>query len=260
MGSRANQPDTWLLIDATNAVYRDFHAAGVDRVATLFRDRVRAMGDLWEPVRIVAAFDAPGPTFRHELYPEYKAGRDRPAGIAAALAEAMAMLLDEGVDVQSVRGFEADDIIATLTAAGTSADARVVVVSADKDLHQLIAEGSVCQLAAVRRDGRALDCKWINARDVEVRYGVKPGQWVDYRAMVGDKSDNIPGVTSIGPEAAARVLRACGSLDDFYLSPFAATLNERQHARMIAAKPTMPLMRQLLTLRTDVPITQGAVA
>lgn len=250
------KPPIWLVIDGTHHVYRDLYASD-DHEARLLRPRLHAMFDHFKPDRIIAAFDC-GPSFRSRLYPEYKGERTKPEGIDDAIAAAKDVYLAEAVDLLSVDDFEADDIICTVARLGRSLGNRIVIASADKDMHQCIREGEVSQMIRCLREGGSLTCTYITAKDLKVKYEVNPDQWVDYRCLIGDKSDNIVGVHGIGSTTAGSVITAIGSLDAYYAKPFsAAGISSKVHAKLMKAKPRIPLLRELLTLRDDVPLPEG---
>lgn len=250
-----NRPPTWLLLDGNNHAHRDCHAAGVAQVPSLFGGRIDAMMETWQPARVICAFDA-GETFRHRIEPRYKSGRERHPDVAEAIAAVRDECLAAAVDVLEAPDFEADDIIATMTELGREAGNRIVIASADKDLHQLIRPGEVLQLIECKRSGTKLDPTWRNAENLVAKYGVRPDQWVDYRIMVGDASDNLPGIDKIGSVTAAKILKSCDSLDGFYCNPHAAPIGPAAATRMINAKPQVPRLRELMTLRIDVPLPE----
>lgn len=262
MGNQKHpKPPIWLIIDGTNCVHRDFFGVGNDpeKVATTFERRVTEMIEHWKPACVIAAWDC-GPSFRHGLYPQYKAGRQRPDGIAEAIEATKLRCVTMGIGRITVAGFEADDILATLSDAARAEGCRVVIYSNDKDLHQCIEDGEVCQLlkvARVRAGNKGhLQFDWRSAKDLDVEFGVSPRQWVDYKCLVGDPSDNIAGVNKIGGQTASRLLQACGSIEGFYKSPFKAALSDHQRAILMNAKPQMPLLKTLCTLRRDVPLPE----
>ncbi|MEO9592249.1 5'-3' exonuclease [Rhodopirellula bahusiensis] len=191
-----------ILIDGTNMAHRDFHAAGLDRIASITRRRMQAFREQWKPERVMAAFDLSEKTFRHELHADYKAGRTPPPEIDSAIQTCQESLLDSCVDVVSSPGFEADDVIATLTRIALQRGRRVLVYSADKDLHQLITPGSVTQLTACRREHNELRCVWQTDETLQKKFGVRASQWIDFRTMTGDSSDNLPGIARIGADTA----------------------------------------------------------
>lgn len=246
-----NKPPLWILIDATNAIHRDAYGCGVANAAATLGRRIATMDQMWQPSAIVAAFDSDVPTFRHEIHPQYKAGRKRLEGIDDAIAAAKDELGRRNIACMTAPGFEADDIIATIAEVVREDGGQVLIYSADKDLHQLLVMGEVTQLLGVKRHADSLSCQWMTACLLQSRYKVRPDQWVDWKVLVGDPSDNIAGVRGIGPETASNLLMACGSLDGFYKRPFAAPLSDRQRVAAINAKPWIPKARQLCTLRTD---------
>lgn len=256
-------PPIWLIVDGTNAVYRDLFGGGPARAADTFSRRLQEMIAWWKPACVITAWDC-GPSFRHDLFPGYKADRSRPEGIEQAIAEAKAKCIDVGVGVMSVAGFEADDLLATLADAGRADGCRVVIYSSDKDLHQCIVNGEVCQLIGCKRVKKTgatnqtnhLEFTWRSAKDLQVEFGVTPEQWVDYKCLVGDPSDKIDGVKGIGPQAAGRLLSSCGSIDGFYHNMFKAAVTTGQRAALMNAKSRMPLLKQLCTLRRDVPLPE----
>lgn len=245
----------WVLVDGTNNVYRDFHAAG-DVEGRLFRQRISAVAEQWNPARIVVAFDV-GKSFRHKLFDGYKAGRSRPDGIDAALDAARHACILEVVDSIEVIDYEADDLIATMQDQALEAGDRAVIISADKDLHQLIRAGKVTQAITCRRQQGKLQCDWLTAESLYEKYAVHPEQWVDYRILIGDKSDGIAGIDGIGPVAAKQLLGDCGSIDAFYKNPFKARVSSVIQTKLMNARDQVPGLRELLTLRYDVPLPEG---
>jgi DNA polymerase-1 len=149
---------------------------------------------------VVVVFDARGPSFRHELYGDYKAGREaQPEDLSAQIPVVRELVEAHRIPILEVPGFEADDVIATLVEQAP-AEARVSIVSTDKDLMQLVSQ-RVTLLDGVkdRRFGPA---------EVEERFGVPPERILDLRSLVGDPSDNIPGVKGIGEKGGRRVRRS----------------------------------------------------
>ena len=158
------------------------------------------------PQYLGMVFDAPGRTFRDDIYPEYKANRPpTPADLISQMP-----LVQEVVDgfrlcSPLVRGVEADDVIATLVTRFASNDVECVVVTGDKDLMQLV--GPRVRLWDTMRD------RWTDVAAVESRFGVPPEQVVDVMALMGDSVDNIPGVKGIGEKTAVALVRRFGPLE-----------------------------------------------
>ncbi len=196
---------------------------------------------------IAVAFDSPGPTLRHQRYPLYKAHRPpMPAELAAQVP--YLYRLSDALGLPSVMrdGYEADDLIGSLAHAAQKAGWEVVIVSADKDFAQLIGDG-IRQFVPAR--GRE-PARWIDRPDVLERWGVEPGQFIDFLALTGDSTDNIPGVAGIGPKTAAALLQAHGSLAGIY-ADLAAVDPPGVRAKLERSRADADLSRELATIRTD---------
>ncbi len=193
---------------------------------------------------VVVTFDAPAPTFRHERFEDYKAGRaPTPEDLPSQIAVIKHLLDLMGVPRQEVPGLEADDLIGTIAVRCAAQGYRVEVITSDRDALQLVSER-----VRVRSPDRP---DALGAEQVEARYGVTPAQWVDYRALTGDSSDNLPGVRGIGPVAARTLLQRYGSLDRVLADLDA--VEPASYARKIAAdRDALTLSRELSRIRTDV--------
>ena len=241
-----------MLVDAANCLYRAFFALPPLRASDGFptgalhgfTQMLRKVMREERPTAMAVVFDAPGPTFRKELYGEYKATRDaQPEDLSAQFPVAREIAAASGIPVLEVPGFEADDVIASLVA-HAPADAEVVIVSTDRDLMQLVGERVV--LLDTMRDRR------IGPAEVEARFGVPPAQVLDVRALVGDATDNIPGVKGIGEKGAAKLVQEWGSLEavlDHASEISAKRAREALESQADAAR----LSKRLATLRTDAP-------
>lgn len=199
------------------------------------------------PRWLVAAADSPGPTWRHALFPAYKAEREpHPEGFDAQLVEAERLLALHRIPVLRAPGCEADDVAATLVRRFRKAGVPVVVVTADKDLRQLVTDE---EPAVVLWDGRD---RYVGARTVQKEWGVPPSRAGDWLALVGDKGDGIPGVNGVGEKRAAELLEGTRDLED--------VLRLRQWAQsavgrgLRAGAEQLRLSRRLVALRDDVPI------
>jgi DNA polymerase-1 len=193
---------------------------------------------------IVIAFDRKAPTFRHEMYKEYKAQRPpMPDDLVAQIEPVHRFFELIGLPEISMDGYEADDVLGTL-AAKLAGEYEVVLVTSDKDYCQLVNDKT--SLLDPMKD------KSMGREDVFNKYGVYPEQFVDYLALVGDASDNIPGVKSIGPKTAEALLKEHGSLDAIYanLGKLAPKLQER----LMADKDNAYLSRRLAAIELDAPI------
>lgn len=251
-----NTPPLWLLIDGQNIVHADAYGCGLDRAPDYLAERLRLLEERFAPSYTITLWDSDGPTFRHRLFAGYKAGRKRLEGIGEAIAAAKEVCRARNIATLSSPGFEADDLIATIGAEATRDGGQVLIYSTDRDLHQLIRAGSVKQLKKVRRDRGILTFEMLNADRLRDLYGVTPQQWVDFKTLTGDASDGIPGVERIGPKTAAEILRTCGTLAEFYRTPFKAPLSPKQRAAMLRAQPTIAQTQKLCRLRTDAPLPE----
>ncbi|MCA8921521.1 MAG: DNA polymerase I [Planctomycetes bacterium] len=216
-----NRPKRLFVFDGSALAYRSHFAflknplinsAGVDTSATFgfTRDLLRVL-DEEQPELAAVVFDVSKRTFRHDRFPEYKATRQRmPEELAAALGT-----LDRIVDAFNlprlgIEGYEGDDLMATLARMGTEAGLEVYLVTGDKDFCQVVSE----QVKVYNPwRSRGTQPMVMTPADVLAKYDVPPERFRDYLALVGDASDNVPGVPGIGPKRAAELLNAFGSLD-----------------------------------------------
>jgi DNA polymerase I len=196
---------------------------------------------------LAVTFDSRGPTFRHQRYGAYKATRPpMPPELAAQVPLIERTVAAFGLTALAEEGMEADDLIGSLTRAAHAADWDVVIVSADKDFAQLIGEG-VRQFVPSR--GRE-PAHWIDADVVQAKWGVDPEQFVDYLALTGDASDNVPGVRGIGAKTAARLLQERGSLDAIY-GDLSRVEPAGVRAKLAEGEEVAHLSRELVRIRTD---------
>lgn len=237
-----------LAVDGLNIVRRIFEAIPVpDPSAKLEgallsakRSLMRAINE-HAPTHAAIAFDLPAPTWRHALYPEYQAKRKpMPKELQDALPAFKASLREElGLLVLDAEGFEAEDIIASLTRLWVGGEA--VVLSNDKDLCALIPQG----VRVYDHFGEV----WRTAEWVQAKYDVSPSQMQDYLALTGDAVDGVPGVPKIGAKTAAALLREHGSLEGILQA--AESNTDAKLKRVLEHKALALLSRQLVTLRDD---------
>lgn len=195
------------------------------------------------PEHLVFITDGPGPTFRNDLFPGYKANRPRmPEGLAVQLAPLKEGLRLLGVPVIEAQGAEADDCIASLAA--RFKDRRsVVIVGADKDLRQCLDTDVVLWDPAQGKE------KLVTRDDFVAETGFTPSQWADYQAMIGDQADNIPGIPKVGPKTAMGFLRRFPSLDQ--LRANFDRLTAKEQTLLAPHMEQVMVYRRLTTLRTD---------
>jgi len=242
------------LIDGSAYIYRAYHAIaplstsrGVPTHAVLgFVNMVRRLMRDKQPAYLAIAFDSRGPVFRHQLYTEYKATRPpMPDDLRQQLPYIKRFVAASNLLTLEQEGVEADDIIASATRFFTEQGHRVVLVSGDKDILQLV--GATVVVWDPMKDRN------FDRQAVHDKYGVFPEKLLDLFALIGDSSDNVPGVPGIGPKKAEQLINSYGSLDDLYrrlseLNPskMKENLEKNQHAA--------DLSRQLIRLKDDVPV------
>lgn len=202
---------------------------------------------------IVVAFDPPGPTFRHEALATYKAQRKpTPDDLVSQFPLVRELVSALGVPAVEQPGFEADDVLATLAVAAEGAGRPVVIYSGDKDILQLVNGG--IRVAVPRREDDLMDADAVRAK-----WGVSPGQIADLLALMGDTSDNLPGVPGVGEKTAALLLSQFGSITAMY-ERLGEVKSEKLREKLAAARSQVLATRELAVLRTDVPVPGGLAA
>ena len=201
------------------------------------------------PAYMAVAFDL-GRTFRDDLYPEYKGTRDKmPDELVPQIDRIMQLVQAFGLPAVTVDGFEADDILGTLARRGAADGLDVIIVTGDSDAFQLIDEH-----VRVLAPGRLWsDVAVHDVEAVRARYGLRPEQLIDYKALVGDSSDNVPGVRGIGEKSALPLLATYGSVERVYEHLEQVTPNRVRNA-LEGNREMADLSKRLVTIRTDVPI------
>jgi DNA polymerase-1 len=198
-----------------------------------------------------------GVSFRQEQYPEYKATREKLGDELQQdfdrSLERICQILDAfHIPIIALDGYEADDVVATLADRAASNGLQAVIVSGDKDFYQLIRPG-VALLNPGRGGQAAVVEQWVDQANANERLGVPPERVVDFLALVGDSSDNIPGVKGIGDKTALQLIETYGDLDAI-LSHAAEISGKRPREALLAQGDAARLSRQLVTLRRDVPV------
>ena len=245
-----------LLVDASSYLYRAFHAmpdlrntrgeptGAVYGVVNM----LRKLRSDYKPARLAMVFDAPGGTFRDDLYADYKATRSgMPDDLAVQIPPLNELIRALGVPLLAIPGVEADDVIGTLATSACARGFQVVISTGDKDMAQLV--GPNVTLINTMTD-QALDSAGVCAR-----FGVPPERIVDYLAIVGDKVDNVPGIPGAGPKTAVRWLTTYGSLEG--LLAHVAEIPGRLGEALRAHQEQLALARTLVTIRCDVPLPLG---
>jgi DNA polymerase I len=204
------------------------------------------------PDLIAVAFDAKGPTFRHEQYAEYKATRERaPEDMVAQLDDLREVVRGHGITLFEVPGYEADDVIGTLAKAGEAAGHEVMIVTGDKDFMQLVSDH--VKLYNVFKKGEALVIE--DEAAVEAKFGCTPDRVIDVLAIMGDSSDNVPGVKGIGEKGAAKLIQDHGSVAG--VLEHLADLPPKMAEKIEQSRDLLLLSRELVTIDTQVPLDPG---
>ena len=241
---------TLYLIDGSSYLYRAFHAlpnltnsAGEPTGALLgVSNMLRRLLKDADSDNIVVVFDAKGPTFRHEMYDQYKANRPpMPHELRQQIEPIHEVVRLLGLPIVQVAGVEADDVIGTLASRASVEKVKCVISTGDKDMAQLVNDH--VSLINTMTDTR------MDAGGVVDKFGVKPEQIVDFLALTGDKADNIPGVEKCGPKTAAKWLNAWQDLEGVMANAPAMKGKIGEYLR--EALETLPLSQDLATIRLD---------
>jgi DNA polymerase-1 len=247
-------PDALYLIDLSSYVFRAYHAIaplsntkGEPTHATYGTVSMlqKLVGEK-KPAHLAVAMDSKGPTFRHELYSGYKATRSaRPPDLALQMERSREIVEAYRIPIFQRDGVEADDLIATAVRLALEAGLFVVILGADKDLMQLISDRVA--MWDTMRD------KTYGVPEVVEKFGVPPAQMRDMLALMGDSSDNIPGVRSVGPKTACELLHKYGTIDGIY-AHLGEITKKRLREVLQENEANARLSQKLVSLRDDEPI------
>ena len=247
--SSKNKP-LLVLVDGSSYLYRAFHGLppltnrqgqptgavyGVVRM-------VRALLEQYQPERVAVIFDAKGKTFRHKMYSDYKANRPPMPDDLQVQIEPLHELIDAlGIPLLSESGVEADDVIGTLANTAITQNHRVLISTGDKDMAQLVNKDVVL----INTMSNAL----TDVNGVKEKFGVTPEQIIDYLALMGDKSDNIPGVPGVGPKTATKWLQQFNNLQGVMEN--AGEVKGKIGEKLRNALEQLPLSYELATIKCD---------
>jgi DNA polymerase I len=239
-----------VLVDGSSYVYRAFHA-----LPPLSNSRGEPTGAVlgvlnmllkflkeYRPRRIAVVFDAPGRTFRDEIFAEYKAHRpSMPDDLRAQIEPLLQIIKAQGLPLLRVPGVEADDVIGTLACRAARAGQSVLISTGDKDMAQLV-DGNVTLI-------NTMNNTVLDRAGVKAKFDVFPEQIIDYLALIGDSSDNIPGIEKVGPKTGAKLLQQFGSVQAMLsrLDEVPGKVGENLRAGLA----TLELSRRLATINTD---------
>jgi len=257
-----------VLIDGHALVFRAYHAFPplttsdgelVNAVYGFSRILLKVIQDL-KPKYIVVAFDMGKPTFRHTAFAGYKAQRkETPTDLISQLGRVKDVVQALNIPIFGVEGYEADDVIGTIAHA-VHDKTKAIIVTGDKDAFQLVEDNKVTVYMPPRQRE---DAKEYNEEDVEEKMGIPPSLIVDYKALSGDPSDNIPGVQGVGPKTAVNLLKAFGSMNGIYealAQPDKLTdiqkkvLSEKLVQKLVDDHESAVMSQSLATIDCNVPI------
>ena len=240
-----------LLVDGHHLAYRTFHALKglttsrgepVQAVYGFAKSLLKALKEDGDAVIVV--FDAKAPSFRHEAYGGYKAGRaPTPEDFPRQLALIKELVDLLGLARLEVPGYEADDVLASLAKKAEKEGYEVRILTADKDLYQLLSD----RIHVLHPEGYLITPAWLWEK-----YGLRPDQWADYRALTGDESDNLPGVKGIGEKTARKLLEEWGSLEALLKN--LDRLKPAIREKILAHMDDLKLSWDLAKVRTDLPL------
>ena len=208
-----------------------------------------------KPTHIATVFDLKGPTKRHELYKDYKANRDAmPEGISLAIPYIKKVIDSLNIQQISLAGYEADDVIGTLSKMAEKEGLTTYMVTPDKDFAQLVTKNIFIYKPGKRGDGPTI----MGEDEVCDKYGLKGiYQFIDFLAMMGDASDNIPGIAGVGPKTAQRLIDAYESMDGVYQN--IENISGKLKEKLILSKENAFLSKKLVKIITDAPL-EGSIS
>ena len=244
-------PQKLILIDGSSFLFRAFHAVpplsnaqgqptnAIYGVSNMLR---KLINDYDTPYFTVV-FDAPGKTFRHDLYEQYKAHRPpMPEDLRVQIQPLHDLIRSLGLPLIMEHGVEADDVLGSLAQNAARQGFQVIISTGDKDMAQLVTEQITLENSMTNTS--------LDIKGVEEKFGVKPEQIIDYLALMGDAVDNIPGVPKVGPKTAAKWLQEYGDLDN--LIAHADEIKGKIGENLRESLGQLPLSRELTTIKCDV--------
>ncbi len=247
--SAQNKP--LILVDGSSYLYRAFHALPALTNSKKFPtgaikgivSMINVLLKTYQPEEIAIVFDAKGKTFRDDLYKEYKATRkEMPSELAMQIKPIHEIIRAMGLPLIMIEGVEADDVIGTLAKQAESENISVLISTGDKDIAQLVTP----RVTLINTMTNTL----MDPAGVKEKFGVRPDQIIDYLTLVGDTSDNVPGVDKVGPKTAVKWLDEYGSLDNILAN--ADKISGKIGENLRAATAHLPLTKTLVTIKLDV--------
>ncbi|MDL2335537.1 MAG: DNA polymerase I [Chloroflexota bacterium] len=249
-----------MLLDSNSLIYRAFFALMNTPLTTSKGQLVNAVFGFWsivlrgfqdvKPDYVIACFDLAGPTFRHEQFADYKATRrEMPDDLRDQFPIVREIIGAFGIPIYQLQGYEADDLIAALVKQAESSGVETTIVSGDLDLLQLVSDRTT--LMTTR--GGVQQTTFYDPAQVMERYGLQPHQMIDFKALKGDTTDNIPGIAGVGEKTAAKLVIDWGSVDWIY-EHIDQVMPEKLRAKLADNRADVYRWRDLVTVRPDIPV------
>ncbi|MBU1310303.1 MAG: DNA polymerase I, partial [Gammaproteobacteria bacterium] len=247
-----------ILVDGSSYLFRAYHSpphltnskgeatGAIYGVVNMLKSLLRQ----YQPTQMAVVFDAKGPTFRNQMYSEYKAHRPpMPDDLRSQIAPLHEIIQAMGLPLLCISGVEADDVIGTLACQASAAGLHTLISTGDKDMAQLV-DGHITLINTMTNT-------LLDPQGVAEKFGVGPELIIDYLALMGDKVDNIPGLPGVGEKTAAALLQGLGSIEQIYQQLDQVTTLSFRGAKTMAAKleqfrEQLQLSYQLATIKTDV--------
>ena len=240
-----------LLVDGSSYLYRAFHAlpdlrssdgrptGAIYGVLNMLQKLIKSE----RPDYLSVVFDTPAKTFRHDIFPDYKANRQKtPEDLIAQIEPLHQLIINLGLPLIAVDGVEADDVIGTLALEADKKGIKTLIATGDKDMAQLVTEN--IHLIDTMKDLR------MGPAEVKEKFGIQPNRFIDYLTLAGDTSDNIPGVEKVGPKTAIKWINEYGSLDGVIQN--ADQIKGKIGENLNAALDRLDLFKTLVTIKCDV--------
>ena len=240
-----------LLVDGSSYLYRAFHAlpdlrssdgrptGAIYGVLNMLQKLIKSE----RPDYLSVVFDTPAKTFRHDIFPDYKANRQKtPEDLIAQIEPLHQLIINLGLPLIAVDGVEADDVIGTLALEADKKGIKTLIATGDKDMAQLVTEN--IHLIDTMKDLR------MGPAEVKEKFGIQPDRFIDYLTLAGDTSDNIPGVEKVGPKTAIKWINEYGSLDGVIQN--ADQIKGKIGENLNAALDRLDLFKTLVTIKCDV--------
>jgi DNA polymerase-1 len=249
-----------MIFDSNSLIYRAYFALMNTPLTTSKGKLVNAVFGFWsivlrgfqdvKPDYVIACFDLSGPTFRHEQYSDYKATRRQmPDDLKDQFPIVRQLIEAFGIPIYQLQGFEADDLIAALVKQAEAKDVQTTIVSGDLDLLQLVSDRTTLMTSR----GGVQQTLFYDPERVMERYGLRPIQMIDFKALKGDTTDNIPGIPGVGEKTAAKLVIDYGSIDGIY-SSIDGIQPEKLRLKLVEHHDAVMQWRDLVTVRSDIPI------